>query len=73
MGAHCGVAARAGVGAGLIGVLRLMKLNGLRTAGLIERADIGDSARDLGSASAVMSTSIGLAARGSGSAAAESS
>ncbi len=47
-GARCGVGARAGVGAGLIGVLRLVIVCGRGNAGLIDRADIGDSARDLG-------------------------
>ena len=72
-GARCGFGARAGVAAGLIGVLVRVYPWGRLNAGLIERAHIGDSARQLGSASGAMSTSIGLAARGSGSAAAESS
>ena len=72
-GARCGVGARAGVAAGLIGVLMLVYDCGRRNAGLIERADIGDSARDLGRGSAMMSTDIGVDGREVGSGAAESS
>ena len=72
-GARCGVGARAGVAAGLIGVLMLVYTWGRLNAGLIERADIGDSARDLGRGSAVMSTAIEVDGREVGSEAAESS
>ena len=79
-GERCGVGARVGVAAGLIveaagliGVLILVYDCGRRNAGLIERADIGDSARDLGCESAMMSTEIGEAGREVGCAAAESS
>ena len=70
-GARCGVGACAGVAAGLIGVLMLVYAWGRLNAGLIERADIGDSARDLGRGSAVMSTAIGVDGREMGFAAAE--
>ncbi len=71
-GARCGVGARAGVAAGLIGVLMLVHTSDRRPAGLIERADIGDSARDLGCGSAVLSIAIGVDGREVGFAAADS-
>ena len=71
-GARCGVGACAGVAGGPIGVLMLVYVCGRRNAGLIERADIGDSARDLGVAD-VISTAIGVVGQEGGCAETDSS